>query len=150
MTVFDSYTREQLRRSYADAWRKHVANIPLTPLEAMITDVIGAHPEYQTLVDDSDAAIAFEPSDTGAAENPFLHMGLHLAIREQVSIDRPPGVRELHRRLQARYGDLHHAEHALMEALGETLWQAQRAGRPPDEGHYLALARHRLAASEQK
>jgi hypothetical protein len=74
-------------------------------------------------------------------------MGLHLAVREQVSIDRPPGVRELLRLLQARHGDLHRAEHALMEALGEALWQAQRAGTAPDEGHYLALARRRLEMS---
>jgi hypothetical protein len=61
-----------------------------------------------------------------------------------VSVDRPPGVRELHRALQARYGDLHRAEHVLMEALGEVLWQAQRANVAPDEGQYLALARRSL------
>ena len=147
MPVFDSHSREQLRQTYADAWRKHLAHSPLTPLEAMITDVIGAHPEYQGIVSDTDAAVAFEPSISSGAENPFLHMGLHLAVRDQVSIDRPPGVRELLRRLQTRHGDLHHAEHVLMEALGETLWQAQRDGRPPDEAHYLALARRHLEAS---
>ena len=147
MPLFDSHTREQLRQTYADAWRKHLAHSPLTPLEVMIADVIGVHPEYQAIVSDADAALAFEPSVSTGAENPFLHMGLHLAVREQVSIDRPPGVRELHRLLQARYGDLHRAEHALMEALGEALWQAQRAGRPPDEGYYLALARRHLETS---
>jgi hypothetical protein len=144
MTPFDSHSRDQLRRAYADAWAKHLAQSPLTPLEAMITDVIGAHPDYQAIVSDTDAAAAFEANILTGAENPFLHMGLHLAVRDQVSIDRPPGVRELHRLLQARHGDLHRAEHALMEALGETLWQAQRASRPPDEGYYLALARRRL------
>jgi Domain of unknown function (DUF1841) len=144
MTVSDSHTRDQLRQTYLDAWRKHLAHSPLTPLEAMITDVIGAHPEYQAIVSDKDAALASTSDVSGGAENPFLHMGLHLAVREQMSIDRPPGIRELHRLLQARYGDLHRAEHALMEALGETLWNAQRAGRPPDENHYLALARRHL------
>jgi hypothetical protein len=110
----------------------------------MITDVIGAHPEYQAIVSDKDAALAAAPDGSGGAENPFLHMGLHIAVREQVSIDRPPGVRDLHRLLQAQHGDLHHAEHVLMEALGETLWNAQRAGRPPDETQYLALARRQL------
>lgn len=145
MPVFDSYTREQLRQSYSEAWRKHLARSALTPLEAMITDVIGAHPEYQAIVGDTDAMMAFEPSISGG-ENPFLHMGLHLAVREQVSIDRPPGVRELLRRLQARHGDLHRAEHVLMEALAEALSQAQRAGRPPDEAYYLTLARRHLEA----
>lgn len=143
MPVFDAYSREQLRQTYAEAWRKHLAGSPLTALEAMITDVIGAHSEYQDIVNDSDAATTFEPSSLGG-ENPFLHMGLHLAVREQVSIDRPPGVRELFHLLQARHGDLHNAEHVLMEALAEALWQAQRAGRPPDEGYYLTLARRRL------
>jgi hypothetical protein len=149
VTAFDSYSREQLRRSYAEAWRKHLARVPMSPLEAMIADVIGVHPEYAGLVGDGDTAVGFEPGAAGgSAENPFLHMGLHLAVREQVSIDRPPGVRDLHRQLQARYGDLHRAEHALMESLGETLWQAQRDGQPPQEGHYLALARRRLGAPD--
>jgi hypothetical protein len=147
MSAFDSHTREQLRLSYAEAWRKHLAQSPLTPLEAMISDVIGAHPEYQAIVGDREAAIAFEPGTSTDVENPFLHMGLHLAVRDQLSIDRPPGVRELHRQLQVRYGDAHRAEHALMEALGETLWQAQRAGRPPDEAAYLGLVRRHLETS---
>jgi Domain of unknown function (DUF1841) len=144
MTLFDSYTRDQLRQTYADAWRKHLAHSPLTPLEAMITDVIGVHPEYHAVVGNQEAAMGAAPDPSGSVENPFLHMGLHMAVREQVSIDRPPGIRELHRQLQARHGDLHRAEHMLMEALGETLWQAQRSGRPPDEAQYLALARRGL------
>jgi len=147
VTVFASHTREQLRQAYTEAWRKHLAHAPLTPLEALIADVIELHPEYRPLFEDLGKALAFESSTAAAAENPFLHMGLHLAVREQVSIDRPPGVRELLRSLQARFGDLHGAEHVLMEALGEALWEAQRAGQPPDEGRYLALARARLSAA---
>jgi hypothetical protein len=144
MPAFDSHTREQLRQSYSTAWRKHQERLPLTPLETLIADVIGVHPEYQVIVSDPDAAMAFEPGVAGDGENPFLHMGLHLAIREQVAIDRPPGVRDLLQSLQSRLGNLHDAEHALMEALAEALWQAQRAGTPPDEGRYLSLARRRL------
>jgi hypothetical protein len=145
MTLFNSYSREQLRRSYAEAWAKRVAHTPLTPLEALITDVIASHPEYQALVSDPRKAEEFEAAATSPADNPFLHMGLHLAVREQVSIDRPPGVRDLQRQLLAAQGDPHQAEHALMESLGEALWQAQRAGRAPDETQYLNLVRERLA-----
>jgi len=147
MSVFDNYTREQLRRTYAETWAKRLARSPLTPLEALIADVIGAHPEYQGIVADADTALAFEPDASGGADNPFLHMGLHLAVREQLSIDRPPGIRDLHRQLQAQYGQPHLAEHALMEALGEELYLAQRSGRAPDEQQYLARARDRLAAA---
>jgi Domain of unknown function (DUF1841) len=144
--MFGSATRDELRQAYSDAWRKHAAGLPLTPLETMLADVIGLHPEYQSLVHDGDAARAFEPGAAPVSENPFLHMGLHMAVREQVAIDRPPGVRDLHRRLQAQCGDVHGAEHALMEALAETLWEAQTTGRPADESRYLSLARGRLAA----
>jgi hypothetical protein len=146
MSLFDGYTRDQLRLAYAQAWAKHLAGSPLAPLEAQIADVIGAHPEYQRIVSDADTAVGFEQGSALAAENPFLHMGLHLAVREQIAIDRPPGVRDLQRQLQARHGDAHIAEHALMEALGEELWVAQRDGRAPDEGQYLALARNRLSS----
>jgi hypothetical protein len=146
MSVFSGYTRDQLRLAYAEAWAKHVARSPLTALEAQIADVIGAHPEYQHVVADADSALGFEPDTAGSADNPFLHMGLHLAVREQVDIDRPPGIRDLLRELQARFGDQLRAEHVLMEALGEELWMAQREGRAPDEQHYLRLARARLAA----
>jgi Domain of unknown function (DUF1841) len=145
MSVFDNHTREQLRRAYAETWAKHLARSPLTPLEALIADVIVAHSEYQSIVADVDTALAFEPDASGAADNPFLHMGLHLAVREQLSIDRPPGIRDLHRQLQTRFGEPHLAEHALMEALGEELYLAQRNGRAPDEQQYLARARQRLA-----
>ena len=147
MSVFNNYSRDQLRLAYSDAWAKHVARVPLTPLEAQIADVIGAHPEYHGVVADADAAVAFEQNAAAAADNPFLHMGLHLAVREQIAIDRPPGIRDLHRQLQARCGDAHDAEHVLMESLGEELWQAQRDGRPPDEQRYLSLARDRLSAA---
>ena len=150
-TTVGGYTREELRRSYSDAWRKHRARTPLTPLEAMIVEVIERHPQYQTLIADPQEALAFESSAAaGSEENPFLHMGLHLAVREQIALDRPPGIRELRRSLEARLGDLHGAEHALMEALAETLWEAQRSGKAPDEAHYLELSRRRLEAARSR
>jgi hypothetical protein len=145
MPAFDTHSREQLRRSYVEAWSRHLSGAPLTPLQALIADVIGLHPEYQPLMRDPEAAGRFEPAADAGTENPFLHMGLHIAVREQIAIDRPPGIRALHGQLQGRHGDTHGAEHQLMEALAETLWQAQRAGRAPDESHYLALARASLA-----
>jgi hypothetical protein len=147
MSVFNSHSREQLRLAYSQAWAKHVARTPLSPLEAQIADVIALHPEYQPIVADADTAVAFEQSAAGTTDNPFLHMGLHLAVRDQIAIDRPPGIRDLHRQMQARLGEVHLAEHVLMESLGEELWNAQRDGRPPDENRYLALAKGRLTAS---
>ncbi len=60
--MFGSHTRDELRRTYADAWRKQLAGSPLTPLEAMIADVIALHPEYQPVIGDAETALAFEPN----------------------------------------------------------------------------------------
>ncbi len=68
-------------------------------------------------------------------------MGMHLAIREQLATDRPPGLRAGYRGVVERAGDAHAAEHRIMDCLGEALWRAQRAGRPPDEAAYLDCVR---------
>jgi hypothetical protein len=144
MSLFASYTRDQLRRTYTEAWQKHQQRAPLSPLEALIADVLELHPQYHRIVGNLGDALSIETSEGGGTENPFLHLGLHLAVREQVSIDRPPGVRALLHALQNASGDVHAAEHVLIEALAETLWEAQRNGRAPDEQHYLELARRVL------
>lgn len=146
MNGASGYSRETLRKAYVEAWAKARAGTPLTPLEALLADVIALHPEYQATIADLEDTLGHAPSAAGDAENPFLHLGLHVAVREQIAIDRPPGVVAIHRRAIAKFGDAHAADHLLAEALGRTLWEAQRAGTAPDERRYLALA---LAALER-
>lgn len=127
--------RGELRQMYVAARQKAQAGAPLSPLEAQIAGVIEDHPEYHRFL--SDAAIDRDfPPDSGPG-NPFLHMGLHLALRDQVATDRPPGIRALHKRLTAREGDVHNAEHRMIECLAETLWDAQQQNSAPDERRYL-------------
>ena len=144
MSIAAGYNRDDLRRAYAEAWAKHRLGTPVSALEAAIADVIAGHPEYQPLLADAERAIAYEPAEADAAHNPFLHLGLHLAVREQLAVDRPPGIRDVHRALQAQSGAGHAAEHVLMEALHRTLLEASRDGRAPDEQRYLRLARAAL------
>ena len=73
----------------------------------------------------------------GGRTNPFLHMGLHLGIREQVSTNRPAGIAAVYHALAASKGDVHVAEHEMIECLAETLWEAQSLNQPPDEQKYL-------------
>jgi len=135
-------TRDELRQSYVEAWHKHKSGAMLTPLQAMQSDVIGLHPEYHPLLGDPQAALGFDTA-AGGGENPFLHMGVHMAVREQLSVDRPPGVRALHDRLVAHCG-AHAAEHVMMDALAQILWDAQSSGQAPDEQRYLWRAHRRL------
>jgi hypothetical protein len=131
--------RGELRRMYGDAWRKRAAGELLSPLEAQIVQVIEDHPEYRAAVVDEDLERAYTPEEGGT--NPFLHMGLHLALRDQVATDRPPGIRDAFAKLAARAGDRLEAEHRAIDCLAETLWEAQRANALPDERAYLEKLR---------
>ena len=128
--------RDRLRRYYLDAWRKRQAGQPLEPLEALIAGVVEQHPEYHDLLQ-SEEALKKEFTPDGGQTNPFLHMGMHISLAEQIGSDRPAGIRELHRRLSVEAGSPHEAEHRMMECLGLVLWEAQRQNRPPDEHAYL-------------
>src|SRR5215472_11287496 len=134
---FSGQSRTQLRRAYVEAWRKFSAHEALEPYEAQIAAVVCEHQEYVPLLESADAALAAEFPPEAGQENPFLHMSLHLAIREQVATDRPAGIARAHRALSTRLGDAHAAEHAMLGVLGETLWEAQARGTNPDEGAYL-------------
>jgi hypothetical protein len=127
--------RRELRQMYGDAWRKAQAGEILSPLEAQIVQVIEDHPEYREDVLDPDLERSYTVEE--GRTNPFLHMGLHLALRDQVATDRPPGIRETFRKLAAREGDRLEAEHRAIDCLAETLWEAQRANAAPDEQAYL-------------
>ena len=131
--------RNELRQMYATAWKKRCDNLPMTPLETQIADVIAMHPEYHAEMSRADLDKDYRPD--GGATNPFLHMGLHLGIREQVSTNRPAGIAEMYGTVTARTGDVHAAEHEMIECLAETLWEAQGAGQPPDENKYLERLR---------
>jgi hypothetical protein len=127
--------RDELRRMYSAAWYKSRSGELLTPLEAQIAKVIEEHKEYQLFIESSSIVSDFSPMR--GESNPWLHMGLHLAIREQVATDRPAGIRAVFERLRQAAGSAHTAEHQMLECLAECLWQAQRNNALPDETLYL-------------
>ena len=130
--------RHELREMYADAWQKHRDKTPLSPLEAQIVQVVEDHPEYHDAVGGD---LAKDFTVEGGKTNPFLHMGLHLSVREQAATDRPPGIAAIFRQLADKVGDSHTAEHRMIDCLAETLWESQRDQSPPDELHYLERLR---------
>ena len=129
-------SRDEIRRVYLAVWQKMQRAQILEPMEALVAGVIELHPEYQPLLEDEDAVGQLEFTPEQGQTNPFLHMGMHIALREQAGGDRPAGVRAIYQRLVDARG-AHQAEHAMMECLGESLWQAQRENRAPDEAAYL-------------
>ncbi|MCB1820855.1 MAG: DUF1841 family protein [Candidatus Competibacteraceae bacterium] len=133
--------RDSLRRYYCTVWEKAGAGQPLEPLEQLIAGIISEHPEYQPVLTNAETALNREYLPEGGQTNPFLHMGMHIAIQEQLGGNRPVGILDVYQKLCQRLGDTHTAEHAMMECLGETLWEAQRDGREPDERVYLERLR---------
>jgi hypothetical protein len=132
--------RAELRRIFAQAWARRVQGLPLESAQARIADVVAMHPEYHSLLADAQSLQRdFGPDESGG--NPFLHMALHLSVREQYASDRPPGVAALLDALLRRTGDRHAADHEAMECLAQVLWEAQRAGTVPAEDRYLECLR---------
>ena len=130
-------SRDQARRFLFDTWRKQREGAPLTDLERMALAVMLLHPEYHAQLDAPDQYLERDYLPENGETNPFLHLSLHLAIREQLSIDQPRGISAQYRRLLEKTGSEHDAEHALLECLGEMLWQAQRQRSAPDPAVYL-------------
>ena len=134
--------RDSGRTFFLEVWAKYKRQAPLEPLEKMVLDVILQHPEYHEILEKDEkeiAAMEFMP-EMGMT-NPFLHMGMHISILEQISSNRPPGITVLYQQLLLKYPSAHDLEHSMMECLGETLWQAQRDNTLPDESQYLEQVR---------
>ena len=135
--------RQQLRQFYHDSWQKKQTNQSLSALESVVAQVISEHPEYHKIFN-SDSSLEQEYFVEDGQTNPFLHMGLHISLHEQISTDRPQGIRDLYQQLQVKFGNAHDAEHQMMECLTESLWLAQRNNQPPSESAYLQAIKQLL------
>jgi hypothetical protein len=136
--MFFGDTVQQTREMFFSSWHKYKQNKDLLPLEQQIVQVILDHPEYQSKVENINYSQQSYYPELGET-NPFLHMGLHLAIREQISTNRPQGIRSVYKKLLKKYADLMKVEHIIMEQLAECLWISQKNNTPPDETHYLKI-----------
>ena len=130
-------SREQVRQFFVEAWQKDQKNGVLTPIETIAVDWVREHPEYHDLLRNPDAVQADFTVEEGQT-NPFLHLSMHLAIHEQLSIDQPPGIKAAYNRL-LQHRSPHDAVHCIMEALGEIIWEAQRLNKPLDNERYIEL-----------
>lgn len=130
-------TRDQARQFLFAAWRKYRGKALLSDLESLAVGHILRHPEYHALLDDAEANLDRDWLPELGETNPFLHLSMHLAISEQLSIDQPVGIKAAYARLCSRLGEEHGAQHRVMDCLAEMIWRAQRDGRPPDGAAYI-------------
>ena len=137
--MFDP-SRDQVRDTFFGAWRKYRAGEPVVGIETIALDVILSHPEYHEVLDQPER---HRDKDYAGQPNPFLHLSLHVALEEQLSIDQPPGIGARFQALVQRHGDRHQALHEALECLAETVWRSQRDGAPPDAAAYLECLERR-------
>ncbi|MGH8752262.1 MAG: DUF1841 family protein [Burkholderiales bacterium] len=136
-------SRDEARLFFFEAWKKYKEDRPLTDLQKLALEIIILHPEYHKILDEPEQFLYRDYSPEAGDVNPFLHMSMHLAIEEQLSIDQPRSIRALYERILKKTGDKHEAYHAVMECLAEMIWQAQRNNTAPNERTYLeCLEKH--------
>ena len=125
--------RKSQREFLAKSWQKYTSNIPLEPLEEQLVSIIEIHPEYQDLITNIDSEYFPEQGEI----NPFLHINLHLALKDQLSLNEPNGVREVHQKLIYHFKDQHVVEHLMMECIAEMIYLSQKNNTAMDQESYL-------------
>ena len=125
--------RKSQREFLAKSWQKYTSNIPLEPLEEQLVSIIEIHPEYQDLITNIDSEYFPEQGEI----NPFLHINLHLALKDQLSLNQPNGVREVHQKLIYHFKDQHVVEHLMMECIAEMIYLSQKNNTAMDQESYL-------------
>lgn len=139
-------SREQARQLFFDTWRKYREGEILSGIETIALEVILLHPEYQGILEDADQYLDKDYLPEMGNTNPFLHMSMHVAIKEQLSINQPIGICERFARMQKNTGSEHAAAHQVMECLAEMIWQAQRNQSAPDAAIYFECLDRQLNA----
>ena len=139
--MYDVNTHD-VRRFFAHVWQLRFAPVRLDALQQKALRILEGHREYAPILDNIEHYLDHNWTPEQGQTNPFLHLSMHLSIQEQVAIDQPFGIRDIHAQLCAKHNDdWGAAEHEMMEALAETLWEAQRFGRGLDVNQYMIRLR---------
>ncbi len=137
-------TRAQARQLFFDTWRKYRQHEILSGIETIALEVILLHPEYHEILSDTDRYLDKDYLPETGDTNPFLHMSMHIAIKEQLSIDQPIGICERFAHLRQKTRSEHEAAHCIMECLAEMIWHAQRHQTTPDASIYFSCLDRQL------
>lgn len=130
-------SRDQARRFFFDTWAKYTARQPLEGAASLALEIILAHPEYHGMLNQPERYLERDYPPEFGETNPFLHLSMHLAIAEQLSVDQPPGIRLRYEQLLKRHDQAMNAQHEIMDCLAEMIWQAQRQGSAYDASVYF-------------
>ena len=136
--------RNQLREFYFQSWYKLKQQQVMEPMESIVATLISQHPEYHEFFDNKEQNQDRDFTPEMGQSNPFLHLGMHISIQEQLATQRPAELSTLYQSLCKKLEDAHEAEHKMMECLGEMLWTAQKNNQQPDEITYIKCVKKLL------
>ena len=147
--MYDVNTHD-VRRYFGHVWQNRLNPLQLDALQQKALRIIEAHPEYQTYLEHVEDYLDKNWTPEQGETNPFLHLSLHLSIQEQVGIDQPFGIRAIHQKLIGMHNDNWvKAEDEMMEALVETIWQAQRYNQGLDVNAYMTRLRKLVGLGQE-
>ena len=136
--------RQDVRDFFFVTWRKAKSGENLSDLEKIVVPILRDHQEYHSVLDYPEQYMQQEWLPDMCQRNPFLHLGLHVAIEEQLSIDQPVGIRLLYVQQTMRLNSAHQAQHVMMDCLEEMIHRAQGDVAAFDVDRYLACIRGAL------
>lgn len=137
-------TLTDVRNFFFEVYDKHKNNIILTDLEKIALSIILKHPEYENILSNKNKYLNYQWLPENGETNPFLHLSMHMSIQEQLSINHPPSIVELFKKLCIKYTDEHEASHQLMDCIVEMLWQSQKNNTQLDMDLYLSCIKSKL------
>jgi len=139
-----SQDRNQLRQVFFQVWEKQQSGQILDAMETILANIIKMHPEYHSLLSEKEQNLEKDYHPDMGETNPFLHLSMHIAIHEQLSIDQPAGIQAAYQKLQHKLKDAHEVEHIIMECLGEMIWKSQKYQSMPDQVEYINCIKKQL------
>ena len=147
--MYDVNTHD-VRRYFGHVWQNRLNPLQLDALQQKALRIIEAHPEYQTYLEHIEDYLDKNWTPEQGETNPFLHLSLHLSIQEQVGIDQPFGIRAIHQKLVGMHNDdWVKADDEMMDALVETIWQAQRHNQGLDVNAYMTRLRKLVGLGQE-
>lgn len=129
--------RQDHRQIFFDVWRKQQNQELLDPLEKKILSVLIQHPEYHFIFDNPEKFIDTEYFPELGETNPYLHLGLHLTVIEQVQTNQPRGITGLYKKCLEVFHETHEAEHCIMNSLAISLHEVMQEHKPFDDKAYF-------------
>jgi hypothetical protein len=129
---------------FCSVYAKAQAGQSLEAIETIASLWMDEHPEYVAELADVNAAL--QTLSAGADDQNNAFFAFVDAFVDHRAVQHRPATWAFARAVELlthRLDSLHDAHHAVMECLGQMLWESQRSGRAPDGQAYVACVQRR-------